>query len=73
MQSHARREALGEGPLGSVGRDTGRQRMRLEYKGGNDVGVNGRTSGGARRGKGGSVLKQGSRPGEYMKEELVGM
>ena len=73
MQSYAGREALGEGPLGSVGRDAGRQRMRLEYKAGNDVVVNGRTLRGARRGKGGSVLKQRSRPGEYTKEELVGM
>ena len=72
MQSHARREALGEGPLGSVGRDTGRQRMRFECKGRNEAVVNGRASRGVRRGKGGSVLKQGSRPGEYTKEESVG-
>ena len=63
---------MGEGPLGSVGRDTGRQRMRFECKGGDDVVVSGRTSRGARRGKGGSVLKQGSRPEEYTKEESVG-
>ena len=72
MQSHAGREALGEEPLGSVGRDAGRQQMRLEYKGGKDVAVNGRTSRGARRGKGDSVQKQGSRPGEYTEEESVG-
>ena len=54
MQSHARREALGEGPWGSIGRYTGRQQLGL--KGGNDVVVNGRTSRGAKRGKGG-VLK----------------
>ena len=47
--------------------------MWFECKGGNDVVANGRTSRGARRGKGGSVLKQGSRPGEYTKEELVGI
>ena len=46
--------------------------MRFEYKGMKDVAVNGRKSRGARRGKGGSVLKQGSRPGEYTKEESVG-
>ena len=45
--------------------------MWFECKGGNDVVVNGRTSRGARRGKGGSVLKQGSRPGEYTEEESV--
>ena len=59
--------------MGSIGRDAGRQRMRFEYKGRKDVAVNGRKSRGARRGKGGSVLKQGSRPGEYTKEELVGI
>ena len=46
--------------------------MRFECKGRNEVVVNGRTLRGARRGKGGSVLKQGSRPGEYTKEESVG-
>ena len=34
--------------------------------------VNGRASRGVRRGKGDSVPKQGSRPGEYTKEESVG-
>ena len=44
----------------------------FEHKGGSEVAVNGRISRGARRGKGGSVLKQGSRPEEYTKEESVG-
>ena len=60
MQSHAGREALGEGPGGWIGRDAGRherQRLGLEDKGGNDVVVNGRTSRGAKRGKG-DVLKR---------------
>ena len=57
MQSHAGREALGEGPGGWIGRYAGRQQLGLEDKGGNDVVVNGRTSRGAERGKGG-VLKR---------------
>ena len=58
MQSHAGREALGEGPLGSVGKYYAeRQQLGLEHKGGNDVVVNGTTSRGAKRGKGG-VLKR---------------
>ena len=63
MQSHAGREALGEEPLGSVGRDAGRQQTVFEHTGGNDGVVNGRISRGARRGKG-DMLIQSPRPGE---------
>ena len=52
MQSYTGREALGEGPLGSVGRDAGIPQTVFEHKGGNEVVVNGRISRGARRGKG---------------------
>ena len=52
MQSYAGREALGEGPLGSVGRDAGRQQMQFEHKGGNGGEVNGRALRGTRKGKG---------------------
>ena len=58
MQSHAGREALGEGgPWGSIGRYTGRQQLGLEDKGENDVVVNGRTSRGTEGGKG-DMLKR---------------
>ena len=46
-----------EKPWESIGRCTWRQQLGLEDKGENDVVVNGRTSRGAKRGKGG-VLKR---------------
>ena len=57
MQSHAVREALGEGPLGSVGKDAGIPQTVFEHKEGNDGVVNGRTSRGARRGKGDMLIQ----------------
>ena len=45
--------------------------MRFECKGRNEAVVNGRASRGVRRGKGDSVLKQGTKPGEYTREESV--
>ena len=63
MQSRTGREALEEEPLGSIGRDAGRQQTVFEHKGGSEVAVNGRISRGARRGKG-DMLIQPPRPGE---------
>ena len=57
MQSHAGREALGEGPLGSMGGDAGIPQTVFEHKGGNEVVVNGRISRGARRGKGDMLIQ----------------